>query len=611
MNTPPAVPSCKEETAGCQQALLYRNSLCQMSNAYELANRVTWAEGNSWRLAQELDRANLRIAQLQQNEDAFSAIIRRGGATYAADKTGRLVEIIDHEIEWAYHVLPQYPSNEDPFYMIKLRHVDQRAVLTEKEFASDAGLIQALQKLPGVHVRRNRSRTVTAFLLREALDVTTIVLEFYGGWLETEGSGYRFFSYEPLTTHRKDGEVEALQVLQPVADSSDALRRFVIHLHQVINGPLRDYFTLWFHVAAVMTLLDALGYPFQLALCVDSADVRAKAWLKALFTWFGDDALSLDMFSHEFQRKLCCRKDQPVLVLAQRCTRQATANAELMTQVVAAGRIPEWRKSRNTQSLPLQALPVILSDAASSLSCSPCCMVVETNRLDLKDNCRPIDQETLHRYLCAFLCYTQDHIPRLRELLFKRRQEVLDRSVAELNCLCSDALGVLLALKDFLNEFAQACGFSGYEWCNEMEPWLIAMLEQTSWKETDCGTLADQFVSVARSHINGGTLRVAPLQYREDPGDCVVYYDADGLSFTRAAFASLCKHLGQSGPVVLRALADAGMLIGKTINATTQMTRIGVWNVHGVRRSVAVYRLDRSAFDLLGDPMIFDEETGL
>ena len=207
--------------------------------------------------------------------------------------------------------------------------------------------------------------------------------------------------------------------------------------------------------------------------------------------------------------------------------------------------------------------------------------------------------------------HSHSFIPRLRELLFKRRQEVLDRSIAELNCLCSDALGVLLALKDFLDEFAQACGFGGYDWCAETEPWLITMLEQTSWKETDCGTLADQFVAIARAHINGGILPAASVKCREDSGDCVVYYDADSLSFTRAAFANVCRHLGQSGPVVLRALTDAGMLIGKTINATTQMTRIGVWNVYGVRRTIAVYRLGRSAFDLLGDPLIFDEEDGL
>ena len=83
------------------------------------------------------------------------------------------------------------------------------------------------------------------------------------------------------------------------------------------------------------------------------------------------------------------------------------------------------------------------------------------------------------------------------------------------------------------------------------------------------------------------------------------------LYFKRPAFQAVCSRLGQSCPVVLHALSEAGLLLGKPTNATTFQTRFTITNVAGVSRVEKGYRLPRSAFDQLGDPLVFHFEGGL
>ena len=60
--------------------------------------------------------------------------------------------------------------------------------------------------------------------------------------------------------------------------------------------------------------------------------------------------------------------------------------------------------------------------------------------------------------------------------------------------------------------------------------------------------------------------------------------------------------------MVVRALRQAGVLLGRPVNATTGLTRVSVWNQYGTRESRQVYKLPRKAFDRLGDPLILGEE---
>lgn len=149
------------------------------------------------------------------------------------------------------------------------------------------------------------------------------------------------------------------------------------------------------------------------------------------------------------------------------------------------------------------------------------------------------------------------------------------------------------------------------ETCPGAEVWLRELLEQTFDKLLDCGDLAAQFVAVARLMLTNGALSPCPVKYSEEPSGGTIYYDETTLGFTAPALNAVCQRLGQSRPVVLHALREAGLLLGKRINSGTLLTRISVWNSYGIPQTERVYKLPRSAFDQLGDPLVFAGEGSL
>ena len=90
--------------------------------------------------------------------------------------------------------------------------------------------------------------------------------------------------------------------------------------------------------------------------------------------------------------------------------------------------------------------------------------------------------------------------------------------------------------------------------------------------------------------------------------DGVVLYDDTRLHFTSSAFFSVCQSLTQSQPVILAALAEAGLFCGAQTNPTTAQTRVTVCNEHGQRRTVPVYSFLREDFEEFGDPLILENE---
>ena len=180
-----------------------------------------------------------------------------------------------------------------------------------------------------------------------------------------------------------------------------------------------------------------------------------------------------------------------------------------------------------------------------------------------------------------------------------------------LNANCVQALGVLLGVDAFFQEFLHGCGedkvscdIIGDEW----EEQLLELLVQTAEKALDGSDYAAQFLDIAHSCLISGTLSACSTEYVALPPEKVVFYDNSALYFTSHAFRHVCQRLSQSCPVVVRALRQAGVLLGRPVNATTGLTRVSVWNQYGVRESKQVYKLPRKAFDQLGDPLILGEE---
>lgn len=592
----------------------YQMPMIPQSNIFmnQVAASASQIVQSAMEVLEENGRLKAEQAKRQAEVNAYNQVFSDNGGTYTTDKQGRRVELLNCRIEGAYHLFPQLPETADPFYVAKIEGMDQLVTLSEDVYASNGRLVQAFQELLGNGVRQCHSLATTAFLLRGALKPQPIVLDFYGGWHRDQAGMHRFWLSGSGSTHRASGETSSFVMVAAEKCDVGAFRDFRRCMHQVVTDSLRDCLTLWFHAAALTTLLDDLGFPFPLTLYLDVSDAKAQSWTIQLFRWFGSSPLSLDTQESAFCRELLHRCDQPLLIIDQRQTTFAATNSQLLEQIIVTRAVPfKSKRRKDPESLPCLALPIIVAAAASSLSCSPNCAVTSLGNADFKESAQPPGEGLLHRYLYAFLSFAQERVPQFRDLLEEKRQEVLSTHTGTLSGHYAEAMGILLAIREILNEFARFYGCTDYGWSEESERWICGLLETTSWKSTDQETLAEQFISVARNHLNCGLLCACPVECRARPESNAVFYDEEGLGFTAEAFAAVCRHLNQSRPVVVVALREANLLLGKPINATTAMTRIGIYNQYGIRTTVAVYRLDRNAFDILGDPLTFDGEGEL
>lgn len=176
-------------------------------------------------------------------------------------------------------------------------------------------------------------------------------------------------------------------------------------------------------------------------------------------------------------------------------------------------------------------------------------------------------------------------------------------------------MGIALALYRFLREF-----YADYHVDlpvdtteEELTAQLLEVLDEVSIKKEAANCLDSQFVTVTRTMIGHGDLSIQPLAERHAaPKDTLTVYADDGsLYFTPAAFDQVCKWLGYSRPMVLRALTNANLIQGSPINQSTVMTRIRLWDVYGRRYSAHVYRLRRDVFEQMGDIFLDNEGESL
>ena len=576
---------------------------------YTLAQQAVQAGHANVQMAVENERLRHRLNQRQATEDAYSQVQPHQGATLVLDRTGRWVELLNREVEWAGYYVPQPPSEQRPFYAIQLKEIDRVLCLSEQEFINDKVLIQRIQELPGVEVKFRQSQRTTAFLLRKAFKPLPYNLPFYGGWLLSQEEDLDFKVFPTLSTHRAGDEFCDVVPLPALELPIHAVREWKRMGAIVADANVRWLLQLWFHGAVLTTLLEHMGYPIPLALCLCTTGNAWPSWLRGFFQWFGDPALSLDMLPVEFRRGLLYRRDQPLLVVDSRQNAYAPQNSELLERALTSRTVP-WGKD---SGLTLKALPVIISPAATSLSCSP-----RTITLDLVPEQLNLSKDThfsewssaMFQYLNWFIRYTKNTQLHLRKLLKSYVSRAENDLESPLDADCARTLGILLALDDHIHHFAVSIGASGEEAeKNGKERWLRWLLEQTTWKTSDSYGLADRFLSIARSHLSSGFLEACPVEYEKLPSsDAVVFFDKDSLFFTRGAFDQVCGQLDQSQRVILSVLRDTDILCGKPINGTTAMTRIRIYNVYGCSQSVSGYKFRRDVFDRLGDPLILGEE---
>lgn len=571
--------------------------------------------------------ANLQLVQVNsnlQNKLVRSEVRDRAYQDYVthADQclytfgpSGRPLMLLNCAIDGAVFVRPQLPFTCSPFYAVFLRDMDQPLWLKEQDYLRDQVLLNALQQLPGVNVQVQRSVRTTATLLRQAIGscLTTLDLSFYAGWSSSQSGGVQFRLFPSGRPHL-DIHAPSLEPAEPVSSSPSATAaaaaRFWPVFSCLTDPTVRLTTWLWFHAAALSSLLDQVQHPLPLALAFFSSDQACCRFLDRLFRWYEDPAVSLDAAHREFNVGLLSHKDQPLLIRDGHLA-NSRRNTEALAEALVNRSIP-FTVERTIVQLPLQALPTFITSRTSSLLCSPEAMVLEVS----PDHFNRIACENLSArfnllpdYLAAFTAYVGEHVDQLRSALRRAESDLSIEGCDDLPDPHFQALCTLSGLSHFLTEFAAACAPEHVPDLPDLhvqEEILLSLLAETAQKQECCSDLSTQFISVTRSLISQELLLLCPphADTHQNSTTPAVFYTEDALSFTMPAFRLVCQRLFASLPEVTRALADAGLLLGKSINATTAQTRISIWLLSGIRQTVAVYQLPRSAFDQLGDPLM-------
>ena len=222
----------------------------------------------------------------------------------------------------------------------------------------------------------------------------------------------------------------------------------------------QDSFSRWmlmlvFHTAAVYELLGSFGYKVLLSMAVFSDIPEQTEWLRQLFSWFGDPALTPDQSPQNLARSILFRNNQPIVV--EDCGRlnNKAASMEILEDALVNGAV-SCKVGRKDVTLSIQGPIIILSNRLSALTLAP-----EVFVLDLCPETFDYEywQELEGRiadnrdYLTAFIGFTGENISKLQESLRQGRKLALQYSRGDLNGQCLEMLGILLGMNDFLWEF--------------------------------------------------------------------------------------------------------------------------------------------------------------
>lgn len=570
------------------------------------ATQMNYLAAENSRLTEQLkqkdlqERANL---ELWEGPD---------GCTYTLSKSMRWRLLATCQVERAFHCIPSVLCCQKPFYLLYLKGHKQGFFVEDAVFHKSSALLATMQAQPGVIIHLVCSEHHTASLIRLAISVhsQTRYVDFYAGWHLKDQNTAIYSTFSGNKTHLSRTSFELVQHEAKrfaSAERAMAVERYAPVFSLISDPMVRAFSVLWFHCCQLSSLLRDLGHPLPLGLYLFSPSFAVNHFFTQLFRWNDDALLSPAVTPSVFAEDLLMRKDQPLLIEdAGMCSK---ANIDLLTSVLSGGQVP-WKNGSQCHHLPVQALPTVLSSRYTSLSCVPSLLTLDLDD-DLLDvslySKLPVAVSEYEDYRAAFVSFVMDFLPLLRAYLAKRKKMVLQHHSAILDRNSADMFAVLMGIADLLRDYFAACAPAvvPVSFDDSFEDWLLKQLQYHSEATASYGGLADQFIQVTRAQIQNGTLRISSTResYRSDDG-LFVYADANTLCFPSASFRAICSYLCESRPVVLRELRQAGMIAGGTANATTSTTKINLTDENGVKRAVPVYRLHRSFFEQLGDPLI-------
>lgn len=363
---------------------------------------------------------------------------------------------------------------------------------------------------------------------------------------------------------------------------------------------------LLLHTALLHSLLRGLGYPVPMAALLYCEDRRCEQLCELLLQCFSESPIRLEQEQDTFSWELIGRKDEPLIIVDALDGSLSKVNRATLQTVLASGKISA-RFRREGYDEPLRALPVVITEQVSELTCSPMWLTIDIKSEDVDMNrCIELlsDCPDNKEYVSTFLSYASEHVHDLKVALDHGRKYVLGLDEARnLTVEAMDTLVILVGVREFLEGFAAVANFRLEdvvdEWCTEM---LLLRLMEASEKVLGFGDLASGFIDLVSQLIREEEIPVYAKGYPKKMTDEAIYCDEDYFYIGSGALWAICRRTTYSRPTIISALEDAGLLRGRPLNNKTKMTRITLASVYGEQKRIDCFQMAREVFEPMGEP---------
>lgn len=550
--------------------------------------------------------------QSKSTDKSFTHIEQRSNGLYAIDSHGRSHFLTAMTIESVIHFFPDKLFRMKDFYQINVSKAQEPLLLTSAEYDRNETLMNKLAEASGVGFAQLASPLRMGRLFKAFLSpmVSKQDIKFYYGW-ERGHEGWIFTLHDGKThnstTVSLDNFSESCGLSKKrLVDFQYSNAKSIVSLMESIAAVnKRSLLFLWIHAASLYSLLNELGFPIGVGLCLNSQSPQITICLRELLEWYDDKSIPITETPAKFLSSLTQRKDQPLLISD---SIGETKNREILMNCVRERSIPITVKNEE-EKFALQALPTIIGNCRSKLCSSAEFILLEINDDDLTDNaCNIISERSTHLrfYIEYFLQYIAENIYLLKHSLDEAREQIFSDS-SKFSGLTENHLLTICAfhgLEKVIREYhsqiyaddifaSKICQIISDDWSE----YLFNLLPDTSSHENEYGNIVNVFSQTLKDNIKAGKF---DIRKRTDPKNgtaCTqdksgIIYLFDGyICLTRSAYLHVQKSCSIQPHALLNALRETGTLIDSNYNTTTDITRLKVYSPDGTSMEESFYQL--------------------
>lgn len=521
----------------------------------------------------------------------------------------------------------------EAWYAVWLNNKTEPLLIMENELKKGDSLRRRLSVFSQAEIAIYKSAKRTNELLRMFLEMNAAVytIPLHHGWLYFDQS-WKFVTMNGKTHTRREELLGVLDIplerrmafLSIIGTASEMVQRYALEKAVAMMRTFRDPWVrkklwLYLHTAAIFSLMKIQRIKLETGLCICSDSHKVQTCVEELFSWYGDQAVSLADDKQKVMDQMVLSKDQPLVLVDERTTKE---NEILVANAIQKD-IIKHPNGKNKETYSLWALPVIISKGTSALSNCEKLNQVEIEKADITENAL----ETIQELKPAFFEYLRDFMREVEEntaliqILREHIAHAIDQNWEEmgLNRSSIETIGVLTGVQELIAAYYRKLyndeiprEIAAYVKEIDLNDYL-ELYQQGAGQANGNRDLHLQFLSEAQNLIQQGELKIVERKSEEDlfflpenqQGEPFVFHEGEYVSFTASAFNRVCLSCRCDRKRMVKTLAAMNMLFGSKASPRSRMTRIWVRTGFVNRKQIDVYKLE--TWRIMGSP---DNQNG-